>query len=66
MGVGLALSLVPVFRRGGESIVQPERKEEERRKGGREFLKEEKLKENERQESRNSMLSVGCSKFFLQ
>ena len=37
MGVGIALSPVPVFRRDGESPVQPERKEKERWKGGREF-----------------------------
>lgn len=37
VGVGIALSPVPVFRRDGESPVQPERKEKERWKGGREF-----------------------------
>lgn len=43
VGVGIALSPVPVFRRDDESVTQPERKKE-RWKGGREFKK----KKNER------------------
>ena len=37
VGVGIALSPVPVFRRDCESPVQPERKEKERWKGGGKF-----------------------------
>ena len=58
VGVGIALSPMPVFRRDDQSVTQPERKKE-RWKGGREFKK----KKNERN-IRNSMISAGCSKFY--
>ena len=33
MGMGIALSSTPVFRRDGESMTQPERKEEGKMEG---------------------------------
>ena len=38
VGVGITLSPMPVFRRDGESVTQPERKKESW-KGGRDFKK---------------------------
>ena len=60
VGVGIALSPMPVFRRDDESVTQcnTERKKE-RWKGGRDFKK----KENERN-IRDSIISAGCSKFY--